>query len=51
MVSEGKVIGGYSRISSNILINYRSLDGKTLEEVKGLSFEQWDEKWKKEYEN
>lgn len=51
MVSEGKVIGGYSRISSNILANYRSLDGKTLEEVKGLSIKQWDEEWEKKYGN
>lgn len=51
MVSEGTVIGGYSRINSNILTNFTSLDGRTLQQVKGISFEKWNEKWKKNYEN
>jgi hypothetical protein len=51
MLSEGKVIGGYSHPNVDIDGAYYSIDGKTLEEVTGLSFQQWSEDWKKKYGN
>lgn len=52
MLSEGKVIGGNSIPNTyEVLLGLAcySLDGKTLEEVTGLSYQQWDENWKKKY--
>jgi hypothetical protein len=49
MLSEGKIIGGYSYPNANVSGAYSSLDGKTLEEVTGLSFQQWQDTWKKKY--
>lgn len=43
MLSKGKVIGGYSYPNANIDGAYYSIDGKTLNEVTGLSFQQWSE--------
>lgn len=51
MLADGKVIGGYSYPNADVYGAYSSLDGKTLEEVTGLSFQQWGEKWKRKYEN
>jgi hypothetical protein len=54
MLSEGKVIGGSSLPYTGDVVpagGYYSLEGKTLEEVTGLSFSQWSESWKKKYEN
>ena len=51
MLSDGKVIGGYSFPDAMIVGSLYSLDGKTLEEVTGLSFQEWGEKWKKKYGN
>jgi hypothetical protein len=51
MLSEGKVIGGYSYPNADIDGSCYSIDGKTLEEVTGLSFQQWSEEWKKKYGN
>ena len=49
MLSERNVIGGYSYPNADIDGACYSLDGKTLEEVTGLSFQQWQDKWKKKY--
>lgn len=49
MLSEGKVIGGYSYPNTDVDGAYSSMDGKTLEEVTGLSYQQWSEKWKRKY--
>lgn len=54
MISEGNVIGGYSSVTNVDDIvgeGYYSIDGKTLEEVTGLSYKQWSEEWKKKYKN
>jgi len=51
MLEDGKVIGGYSYPNDEVCGGYNSLDGKTLEEVTGLSFQQWQEEWKKKYGN
>ncbi|MNI49733.1 hypothetical protein D3C73_1043580 [compost metagenome] len=54
MLCEGKVIGGTSfPIQGKELIAGApySFEGKTLDEVKGLSFKDWTEKWKKKYSN
>ena len=51
MMIDGKVIGGYSFPNADVAGAgaYSSLDGKTLEEVTGLSFQKWSEEWKKKY--
>jgi hypothetical protein len=49
MLSEGQVIGGYSFPNAEICGALYSLDGKTLEEVTGLSFQQWQKNWKAKY--
>ncbi|KRE40932.1 hypothetical protein [Paenibacillus sp. Soil522] len=50
MLSEGKVIGGYSFPDVDGMVGgYYSLDGKTLEEVTGLSYIEWSDNWKKKY--
>ncbi|WP_238916303.1 DUF4830 domain-containing protein [Clostridium sp. YIM B02555] len=49
MLSEGNVIGGYSYPNADVDGAVSSIDGKTLEEVTGLSFQQWRDKWKKKY--
>lgn len=51
MLSEGKVIGGYSYPNADIDGAYYSMDGKTLEEVTGLNFQQWSKAWKMKYGN
>lgn len=51
MLTDSKVIGGYSYPNVNVVGAYSSLDGRTLEEVTGLSFQQWSEEWKKKYGN
>ena len=51
MITDGKVIGGYSYPDADVNGAYSSLEGKTLEEVTGLSFHQWSEEWKKKYGN
>lgn len=51
MVSEGKTIGGYSYPNANVSGAFSSIDGKSLEEVTGLSFQQWQDNWKKKYTN
>lgn len=51
MLLEGKVIGGYSFPNAQVVGALYSLDGKTLEEVTGLSYQQWGENWKNKYGN
>lgn len=51
MMTAGKVIGGYSYPNANVDGAYSSLDGKSIEEVTGLSFNQWQDNWKKKYGN
>lgn len=50
MLAEGKIIGGYSLPDIDGLKGgVYSLDGKTLEEVTGLTFKEWSENWKRKY--
>ncbi len=49
MLSDGQIIGGYSFPNADVLGAFSSLDGETLEEVTGLSFQQWRQKWKERY--
>lgn len=51
MLVDNAVIGGYS-FPDYDEIHYGgvySIDGKTLEEVTGLSFQEWSDRWKKDY--
>ena len=53
MLSEGKVIGGYSypvRKDGDLLMGgVYSIDGKTQEEITGLSYSEWLAQWTKKY--
>lgn len=49
MLTDGKVIGGYSYPDADVAGGFTSLDGKTMEEMTGLSYQQWYENWKKKY--
>lgn len=49
MLSEGNIIGGYSYPNADVVGSFNSIDGKTLEEVTGLSFQQWQDNWRKKY--
>ncbi|MFB5673577.1 hypothetical protein ACE3NQ_13445 [Paenibacillus terreus] len=50
MLTDGKVIGGYSFPDIEGLVgSVYSLEGKTLEEVTGLTFTEWREKWIQKY--
>lgn len=51
MLYEGNIIGGYSYPNDGSIGSIRSIDGKTLKEVTGLSFQQWQDKWKRKYSN
>jgi hypothetical protein len=55
MLCEGKVIGGTSFPDDNgkqkLVGAPYSLDGKTLEEVTGMTYKEWTENWKKKYGN
>lgn len=51
MLSAGNIIGGYSYPNADITGAFSSIDGKTLEEVTGLSFQQWQDNWEKKYGN
>jgi uncharacterized membrane protein YcgQ (UPF0703/DUF1980 family) len=51
MLSDGKVVGGYSFPDEQMDGSVYSLDGKTLEEVTGLSYQQWRKNWEKKYSN
>jgi hypothetical protein len=53
MICDGKVIGGTSfpdgKGEQRLLGAPYSLDGKTLEELTGLTYKEWKEKWHKKY--
>jgi hypothetical protein len=52
MMCEGKVIGGTSFPvqGEELLMGWPySLDGQTLEEVTGMSYQEWSEEWEKKY--
>lgn len=49
LLCEGKVIGGTSFPNTAMDGAPYSLDGKTLEEVTGKSFQKWSEEWEKKY--
>ncbi|GAA4872924.1 hypothetical protein GCM10023310_60760 [Paenibacillus vulneris] len=49
MMSKGKVIGGYSYPDMDAAGAVYSLDGRTLEELTGLSYTDWLEQWQKKY--
>lgn len=53
LLSEGNVIGGYSypvRQDGTLLMGgFYSIDGKTQEEMTGLSYNEWLVQWKKAY--
>lgn len=51
MLTDGKVIGGYSYPDADVAGWLSSLDGKTMEEMTGLSYQQWYENWKKKYDD
>jgi len=51
LISDGQVIGGTSFPDGDFVGGCYTLDGKTLEEVTGLSCTQWAEEWEKKYEN
>ena len=51
MLSEGDVIGGYSLPNADVVGACNSIDGKTLKEVTGLSFKEWQNNWKDKYDN
>lgn len=50
MICDNKVIGGYSLPDvENFSGGAYSLDGKTIEETTGLSFQNWLKQWTKKY--
>ncbi|CAH1225201.1 hypothetical protein PAECIP111893_05233 [Paenibacillus plantiphilus] len=51
MVVEGEAIGGYSFPDTDELLfgGVNPIDGREFEEVKGLTFLEWREQWKKKY--
>nr|WP_278247447.1 DUF4830 domain-containing protein [Clostridium beijerinckii] len=49
MLCEGNIIGGYSYPNADVVGAFSSLDGKTLEEVTGLSYKEWQDNWKIKY--
>ena len=51
MISDEKIIGGYSYPNADVVGAFSDLDGKSLEEVTGLSFQQWSENWEQKYAN
>jgi hypothetical protein len=49
MICENKIIGGSSRPAEETIGGADSLDGKSLEKVTGLTYEQWLEEWEIKY--
>lgn len=50
MLADGKVIGGYSFPDIEGLVgSVYSSDGKTLEEMTGLTYTEWREEWGRKY--
>ncbi|WP_127580373.1 hypothetical protein [Paenibacillus koleovorans] len=50
MLSEGKAIGGYSFPNKNMVGAVYSMDGRTVEEVTGLTYQEWAAQWQRKYE-
>lgn len=51
MIVDDKVIGGTSSPNVDTVGGAHSIDGKSLEEVTGLTYKKWSENWEKEYGN
>lgn len=49
MFSDGKIIGGFSYPNEDVYGAVSSLEGKSLEEVTGLTFSKWSEEWTNKY--
>ena len=49
MFVDGEIIGGYSYPNSDLSGSFSSLEGKSLEEVTGLTFSKWIEEWTAKY--
>ncbi|CAH1225180.1 hypothetical protein PAECIP111893_05230 [Paenibacillus plantiphilus] len=51
MVAEGEVIGGYSSPDADEMLygGAYGIDGKTREELKGLTYAEWHEQWTNKY--
>lgn len=49
MFVDGEIIGGYSYPNENVYGALSSLEGKSLEEVTGLTFLEWSEEWANKY--
>lgn len=53
LLSDGEVIGGYSypvkKDNAELMGGVYSLDGKTQEELTGLSYSEWFAQWKNKY--
>lgn len=49
MFVDGEIIGGYSYPNENVYGAVSSLEGKSLEEVTGLTFLEWREDWADKY--
>ncbi len=52
LICEGKIIGGYSfpDNSEQLYGGVYSLEGITLEEVSGITFQEWSKKWMEKYD-
>ncbi|WP_282937897.1 hypothetical protein [Paenibacillus sp. RC67] len=51
MMTGSRIIGGYSFPDAEVAGSVYSLDGRTLEEVTGMNFQDWMAMWKKKYSN
>ena len=51
MICENKVIGGYSFPNGDFAGSVYSVNGSTLEEVAGMSYDEWEDRWKELYKN
>lgn len=51
MMCEGKIIGGYSvpNYDQTVPGGLYSIDGKTLEELTGMTYNHWSDSWEKKY--
>ncbi|WP_054955432.1 hypothetical protein [Paenibacillus dakarensis] len=49
MMADGEVIGGTSIPKPGLVGSPYSLDGRTLEEITGISFAEWKEQWAQKY--
>ena len=51
MISENKLIGGYSFPNEELYGALHSFNGRTLDEITGFNFEEWSNNWKNKYGN